>query len=63
MNHAVRLPRVHPWLVVALAVMLTLLVATAALTLVVEPGLLHAIHTALHSPQMADCGGSVGTHC
>jgi hypothetical protein len=60
MNQAVRLPRVSPWIVVALAVALVLLVATA-LVLVVEPGILRAIGTALHGPQhlAGPCPGAV----
>jgi hypothetical protein len=56
--------RVNPWIVVALAVVLVLLVA-AVLTLVVEPGLLHAIRTALHgAPQVSDpCPGSASSSC
>ncbi len=60
MNHAARLPRVNPWIVVALAAALILLAATA-LVLLVEPGMLNAIRAALHGPQqMAPiCGGTV----
>jgi hypothetical protein len=62
MNLAASLHRVNPWIVVALAAALILLAVTA-LVLLVEPGLLHTIRIALHGQQMADCGGSVGTHC
>lgn len=57
MNPAIA-SRVHPWIVVALAVVLVLLVVTA-LVLVVEPELMHAIRTALLGPQQMarECGG------
>jgi hypothetical protein len=62
MNPAVRLPRVNPWLV-AFVVVLVLLVA-AALLLVVEPGILRAIGTALHGPQqMAPICPGVSVPC
>jgi hypothetical protein len=51
MNPAVRLPRIHPWIVVALVVALVLLIVTALTLVVVEPGILRAIGTALHGPQ------------
>lgn len=58
MNQAANLPRVNPWIVIALAAALILLVVTA-LMLVVEPGLMHAIRTALLGPQQmsSNCGG------
>jgi len=62
MNQAANVPRIDPWIVVALAAVLVLLVVTALL-MIVEPGLMHAIRSALLGPQQADCGGSVGTHC
>jgi hypothetical protein len=63
MNHTM-VSRINPWIVAALAIVLILLVA-AALTLVVEPGLLHAIRTALQGAQQVSdpCPGSVGSSC
>ncbi len=51
MNQAASLPRVNPWILIALAAALVLLVVTALL-LVAEPGVLHAIRTALLGPQL-----------
>ncbi len=63
MNPAANLPRVHPWIVVTLAVVLALLVV-AALLLAIDPTLMHSIGAALHgSPHVADeCGGG-GVPC
>jgi hypothetical protein len=57
MNQAASLPRINPWIVVALAVVLILLAATA-LVLLVEPGMLNAIRAALSGPQQMACPGS-----
>jgi hypothetical protein len=63
MNHAASLPRVSPWMVVALVVVLTLL-AISAIVLLVEPGVLSGIRAALHGPQqMAPHCPGVPTPC
>jgi len=63
MNQAANVPRINPWIVIALAVVLVLLVVTALL-MVVEPGVLHAIRIALLArQQMAPVCGGVGLPC
>ena len=63
MNPAARLPRVSPWIVVAVAAVLALLVV-AMFILVVEPGIMHTIHSALQGLRhMVDECPSSGAHC
>jgi hypothetical protein len=65
MNQAASLPRVNPWIVVALMAVVTLLtlLAVSAVVLLVEPGVLHAIRATLHGPQQMapQCPGSIMT--
>jgi len=61
MNQAASLPRINPWIVVALAAALILATVTAVM-LVAEPGLMHALRTTLHSSQQMACGG-IGLPC
>jgi hypothetical protein len=54
MNQAANLPRVNPWIVVALAAALILLAVTA-LVLLIEPGIMQAIRSTLHGPSQVAC--------
>ena len=61
MDPAVRLPRVHPWIVVALVVALELLVIAAVL---LAPSAIHAMSGVLHGPQqMAPICPGYGSPC
>jgi hypothetical protein len=63
LNPPARPPRVNPWIVVALAAALALLVMTT-LTLIVEPGIMHTIHSALQGLRhMVDECPPSGAHC
>jgi hypothetical protein len=62
MNPAASLPRVSPWIVVLVAALALLVVAT--LILVVEPGIMHTIHSAQQGLRhIVDECPSSGAHC